>query len=202
MRRAELSDADAVGQLLHDFNTEFDEPTPGSRALAECVGELLAGGETKIILGGPGPDGVAVLRFRPAIWTRALECYLAELYVAPERRGQGLGRAMVEAAVGSLAPRSSPRGLAAQSTSPAFPPRLTTLAQRDLRRVNPRTSCTLGRGVTVPLRSADGSPSGHEFAHQLFSPPFGDRGVGRSPLAAVDDHVVAVGRGLGTFLAG
>jgi len=40
-----------------------------------------------------------VLRFRPAIWTDALECCLAELYVAPERRGQGLGRALTEAAV-------------------------------------------------------------------------------------------------------
>ena len=33
-----------------------------------------------------------MLRFRPSIWSEALECYLAELYVAPavESRG-GLG---------------------------------------------------------------------------------------------------------------
>jgi ribosomal protein S18 acetylase RimI-like enzyme len=40
-----------------------------------------------------------VLRFRPAIWTGALECYVAELYVVPERRRQGLGRALMEAAI-------------------------------------------------------------------------------------------------------
>ena len=99
VRRAGESDAEAVGRLLHDFNTEFEEPTPGPAALAERVRELLAGGDTAILVGGPGPDGLAVLRFRLSIWTRGLECYLAELYVVPARRGEGLGRALMEAAM-------------------------------------------------------------------------------------------------------
>ena len=99
MRRAEAADAEGVAKLLHDFNSQFDEPTPGPRALAERVRHLLAGGETAVLLGGAGPHGVAVLRFRPAIWSEALECYLAELYVVPDRRGQGLGRALMEAAI-------------------------------------------------------------------------------------------------------
>ena len=52
-----------------------------------------------MLLGGAGPDGLAVLRFRPAIWSEALECYLAELYVVPDRRGGGLGRALMHAAM-------------------------------------------------------------------------------------------------------
>jgi ribosomal protein S18 acetylase RimI-like enzyme len=99
VRRAEAADAEGVAKLLHDFNSQFDEPTPGPRALAERVRHLLAGGETAVLLGGAGPHGVAVLRFRPAIWSEALECYLAELYVVPDRRGQGLGRALMEAAM-------------------------------------------------------------------------------------------------------
>jgi ribosomal protein S18 acetylase RimI-like enzyme len=99
IRSADIADADVVGQLLHNFNSEFDEPTPGPRALADRVRQLLDGGDTKVVLGGSGPDGLAVLRLRPAIWTDALECYLAELYVAPERRGQGIGRALMEAAM-------------------------------------------------------------------------------------------------------
>jgi ribosomal protein S18 acetylase RimI-like enzyme len=99
VRRADASDAEAIGRLLHDFNTEFDDVTPGPVALAERVRELLGQGELTVLVGGSGPDGLAVLRFRPAIWTTALECYLAELYVVPERRGQGLGRALMEAAI-------------------------------------------------------------------------------------------------------
>ncbi len=99
VRRADAADADTIGRLLHDFNSEFDEPTPGPRALAQRVRQLLAGGETKILLGGREADGLAVLRFREAIWDEALECYVAELYVVPRRRGQGLGRALMEAAI-------------------------------------------------------------------------------------------------------
>ncbi len=50
-------------------------------------------------MAGPGPDGVAILRFRPSIWTEGSECYLAELYVTPAQRGLGLGRALMESAM-------------------------------------------------------------------------------------------------------
>ena len=99
VRRAEVADAEAIGRLLHDFNSEFEDPTPGPRALAERVRELLPAGEITVLLGGSGPEGLAVLRFRPAIWTEALDCYLEELYVVPDQRGRGLGRALMEAAI-------------------------------------------------------------------------------------------------------
>jgi GNAT superfamily N-acetyltransferase len=99
VRPAQLADAEAVGQLLHDFNEEFGDPTPGPARLAARIRQLLNEGEITVLLGGAGPDGLAVLRFRPAIWTDGLECYLAELYVVPDRRGRGLGRALLEAAL-------------------------------------------------------------------------------------------------------
>ena len=89
VRVAGACDAPAIGRLLHDFNSEYDDPTPGPDALTERIGELA----------GEGPDGLAVLRFRPGIFTRALESYLAELYVVPARRGEGLGRALMLAAM-------------------------------------------------------------------------------------------------------
>ena len=95
------SDPDALavaGRLLHDFNTEYDDPSPGAPALTARLGELVADGATEVLLGGDA-DGVAVLRFRPSLWSRADECYLAELYVVPARRGSGVGRALLRACV-------------------------------------------------------------------------------------------------------
>src|SRR5260221_6478857 len=99
VRVAGRADAEAVGRLLHDFNSEYDEPTPGPERLAERIRLLLAGGDTTVLLGGTGPEGVAVLRFRAAIWSDAPESYLAELYVVPASRGRGLGRALMETAI-------------------------------------------------------------------------------------------------------
>jgi ribosomal protein S18 acetylase RimI-like enzyme len=99
VRRADAADAGTIGHLLHDFNSEFEEYTPGPSAIAERMTGLIASGETVVLLVGAEPHGIAVLRFRPSIWKEALECYLAELYVTPEHRGQGLGRALMEAAI-------------------------------------------------------------------------------------------------------
>ena len=99
VRLADPDDAAVIGRLLYDFNREFDEPAPAPAVLTERLRQLIEGGDTLVVLAGDGPDGLAVLRFRAAIWSAGLECYLAELYVAPARRGQGVGRALMEAAM-------------------------------------------------------------------------------------------------------
>jgi ribosomal protein S18 acetylase RimI-like enzyme len=99
VRDAGIQDLEAAGHLLHDFNTEFGEPTPSPPVLADRLRQLLEGGDTVVLIVGDGPDGLVVLRFRAAIWSRGMECYVAELYVVPPRRRQGLGRALMEAAI-------------------------------------------------------------------------------------------------------
>jgi ribosomal protein S18 acetylase RimI-like enzyme len=108
VREARDGDVDAVGRLLHEFNREFGDPAPDPGELAVRVRELLAGGDTGLLVAGddPGlrgvgddPVGLALMRFRRSLWGQGLECYLAELYVVPARRGQGIGRALMEGAI-------------------------------------------------------------------------------------------------------
>ncbi len=104
VRPATVADAAVVGLLLHDFNVEFGDPTPPPEALAARITHLLDI-DTSVLVGSTAADGsgdlhgLVVLRFRPALWTTALECYLAELYVVPPRRRRGLGRALLAAAI-------------------------------------------------------------------------------------------------------
>ena len=67
--------------------------------IAERAAPLIASGEVTVLFAGDGPDGFAELRFRPSLYTGALDAYLEELYVVPARRGHGLGRALLEAAM-------------------------------------------------------------------------------------------------------
>jgi ribosomal protein S18 acetylase RimI-like enzyme len=96
VRRAGIADAAEIALLLHDFNTEFSDPTPGVDVLAPRIAQLLDEGEVTVLLGGSGPNGLALFRLKPSIWAVGLEAYLEELYVAPPRRGEGIGRALLE----------------------------------------------------------------------------------------------------------
>jgi ribosomal protein S18 acetylase RimI-like enzyme len=99
IRLASAADALDFGRLLHAFNVEFSEPTPDAEVIAERAAPLIESGEVTVLLAGDGPDGFAELRFRPSLYTGTLDAYLEELYVVPGRRGHGLGRALLEAAM-------------------------------------------------------------------------------------------------------
>ena len=93
----------AAARLLHDFNVEYDEPTPPPEELAVRLVELVEGDHVTILLARAQETGdavgVAVMRLQPSVWSRASEAYLAELYVVPSRRGQGYGRELITAAM-------------------------------------------------------------------------------------------------------
>ena len=98
IREAVVEDAPLIAQLLHDFNTEYEEETPGVAELTRHATRMLSAGEMTVLL-APAGAGLALLRVRPSVWTEQTEAYLQELYVVPGRRGEGLGEALLKAAL-------------------------------------------------------------------------------------------------------
>jgi GNAT superfamily N-acetyltransferase len=109
IRLATATDAPTFGRLLHAFNSEYGEPEPDAETIATRAAPLIESGEVSVLFAGEGPDGFAELRFRPSLYTGALDAYLEELYVVPDRRGHGLGRALLEAAMDHARDRGAAR---------------------------------------------------------------------------------------------
>jgi ribosomal protein S18 acetylase RimI-like enzyme len=101
IREAKVGDAAAIARLLHDFNTEYEEETPPVAELTRHAERMLREGAMTVLLAGEGPDGLALLRFRPSVWTEQQEAYLQELYVVPALRGRGIGEALMRAVLSS-----------------------------------------------------------------------------------------------------
>ena len=96
VRRATVDDADVLAGLLHDFNTEYDTPTPGVAVLAGRLRTLLAQPTTSALLAGDPAVGFALVTLRTNVWYDGPVALLDELYVRPHLRSQGIGAAIVE----------------------------------------------------------------------------------------------------------
>lgn len=94
-RLATPDDALEVAQLLHDFNTEFDTPSPGSGFLQRRLSTLLAGDEVFAVLAGAPAVAVAVVTLRPNVWYSGLVALLDEMYVRPDLRDRGIGSTVI-----------------------------------------------------------------------------------------------------------
>lgn len=98
IRLVDKLDPDALrtaGRLLHEFNTEFDAPTPGAHRIAERLATVIGPG-LFVVLAGEPPRAVAVVSLRPNIWFDGPVATLDELYVAPQHRGSGIGSRLLE----------------------------------------------------------------------------------------------------------
>jgi GNAT superfamily N-acetyltransferase len=98
---ASAEQADAVGRLLYDFNAEFETPGPTAGELAARFRFLLVREDVLVLLSGdPGtPTGFAFLTLRPTPYYDGALAQLEELYVQPGLRGQGIGTALLTAAI-------------------------------------------------------------------------------------------------------
>ncbi len=96
---ATAEDAAEVAGLLDRFNAEYDEYTPGAEVLEPRVVEHIERDLSVFLLAGPPDTGVAQLRFREYLLTGKPMVYLEELYVVPDRRGEGHGLELMQTAM-------------------------------------------------------------------------------------------------------
>ena len=99
VRRASADDAATVARLMHEFDTQYYEDIDEPELLERRYREQLESGEVVVVLGGDGPDGFVQLRYRAQVYSDVPAANIEELYVAAPKRGEGLGRALMEAAI-------------------------------------------------------------------------------------------------------
>ena len=98
VRRATPDDADVLGRLLWDFNTEFGTETDDADVLAARFARILPLEAIVAVLAVDDgqPVGFGLLSTRPAIWFDGPVAQLEELYVVPALRSQGIGTQLLD----------------------------------------------------------------------------------------------------------
>jgi ribosomal protein S18 acetylase RimI-like enzyme len=85
--------------MLRDFNAEFGEPSDAPEVLAPRFERMMEEGNGVYLLAGVGPDGCCEVRFQHTVYSDERYAHVGELYVVPAKRGEGLGRALLEGAM-------------------------------------------------------------------------------------------------------
>lgn len=98
---AEPADAEVLGGLLFDFNTEFESPTPDAATFARRFRELLERADLFALLAERDGEavGFALVTLRPNPYADGPLAQLEELYVRPALRDAGIGTALLTDAV-------------------------------------------------------------------------------------------------------
>jgi GNAT superfamily N-acetyltransferase len=92
-------EAEEVARLLAAFRAFYGADEPSEEEMLAVVKRLIGTPDTEYLLAGDPPAGVAQIRFRPSVWTGADDCWVEDVFVEEEARGQGLGRRLIEGCV-------------------------------------------------------------------------------------------------------
>lgn len=111
--RAGPDEAGVVARLIAEFGEWWGSAPPPVDEIATSVERIMAGEDGEFLLGSAEDAapaaGVCQLRFRWSVWKSAEDCWLEDLYVREDARRSGLGRALVEGALGRARERGCRR---------------------------------------------------------------------------------------------
>jgi ribosomal protein S18 acetylase RimI-like enzyme len=100
--RAEHRDASEVARLLIAFREWLESSSPTDDFIQAAVQRLITDPATEYLLGASTEAGeacgVCQLRFRESVWTAGLDCWIEDVFVLDNARGQGVGRELVRVA--------------------------------------------------------------------------------------------------------
>jgi ribosomal protein S18 acetylase RimI-like enzyme len=98
VRLATQEEAADVARLMIGFRNWWHRDQPDDADFRAGVDRLISDPDTEFLLAADPAVGVCQLRYRFSIWTGTEDCCLEDIFVEPQARGSGLGRALVEAA--------------------------------------------------------------------------------------------------------
>jgi len=109
VRLADTDDLNDVTRLMIAFRDHLGRADPPDDSVEASVRRLLDDPATDYLLAGSPAEGVCQLRYRHCVWLGAEDCTLEDLYVSESARGGGVGRTLVEAALGRARERGCRR---------------------------------------------------------------------------------------------
>jgi GNAT superfamily N-acetyltransferase len=99
LRIAGPSDVGVVTGLVGDFRDFLEARSPANAEIEAAVSALIGDRHTEYLLVGSPEAGFAQLRFRLSVWSGTEDAWLEDVFVQESARGEGFGRALVEAAI-------------------------------------------------------------------------------------------------------
>jgi GNAT superfamily N-acetyltransferase len=98
---ATMKDAAALVTMAVTFRNHLERDTPTQAQFEQSITVLLNSPDARFLIAAndEGPMGYVLLRFRYSMWVGGDEATIEDLFVDPTRRKNGVGRALIEAAL-------------------------------------------------------------------------------------------------------